>query len=450
MILRIIVSLLFWQIFSKACQKKAISIITATTAEIALERRRNYKAFRRNVIVIWGFVAAILSIVLDIYELSKGSLAYADVDKLIGIRAIGTGLFNVMLLYFFSDYQKGVDSVSTYTKKKYLKDVPSFALFLRAFEKDLYQDMSNYPSSGDEESPFFIEQQFTDLLNETIPICAVGMTKEAEHAMGATRLYLPDITWKDDVLDLMKRAKHIFILLHFSNSCIWEIEQSLELKEKTFYIIEDKQDYMRIRLQLSNPDLLPPLPSFLDTAKHSILYYYHGEPVFEPFPYTIETFQTLASRLTPQTENEKFQQYKDDIMCDIGIYTPLVHVARAFYPDNIQTPAHKAMVYDLLKGICLECNEICPVSLHNMFDLDGYELQDELLTIRIMVDEEYVQELIENQSDMYASACLQLTEDTPMLHTLISKLSLTIKHIYQSRTHNDHTFNFEVKPEDLD
>lgn len=67
-----------------------------------------------------------------------------------------------------------------------------------------------------------------------IPVYAVGMTKETYSPVGADRVYLDDSTWKDDVRELMIAAEKIVILVNDKENCIWEIEQTYNLKEKKY------------------------------------------------------------------------------------------------------------------------------------------------------------------------------------------------------------------------
>lgn len=92
-----------------------------------------------------------------------------------------------------------------------------------------------------------------------MPAYSVGMTKELESPHGCHRVYLDDETWKEDVSLLISKAELIFIHLHYSESCIWEILQSAKNHSgKTVYLIDSMLVYKRIseKLQEEFPSIL--------------------------------------------------------------------------------------------------------------------------------------------------------------------------------------------------
>jgi hypothetical protein len=111
------------------------------------------------------------------------------------------------------------------------------------------------------------------------------MTKEIESPRGALRVYLSDSNWKEDVYDLMHNAQKIYILVNDRNSCIWEIEQSIEMIDKTVYIVDDLQKYDNVRLRISNPVLLPEI-SANEKQPNNILIIRNLQGSFEVKSYT--------------------------------------------------------------------------------------------------------------------------------------------------------------------
>ena len=97
----------------------------------------------------------------------------------------------------------------------------------------------------------FTEFNFMEVLESYTPVCAIGMTKEADSPFGARRVYVSDESWKEDVRDLMNRANLIFVLLNDRPSCIWEIEQSADVLNKTCFLVEDIEKYNSIRSKLA-------------------------------------------------------------------------------------------------------------------------------------------------------------------------------------------------------
>lgn len=77
-----------------------------------------------------------------------------------------------------------------------------------------------------------------------------------ESPEGSVRIYLDDETWQQDVSDLIEKAEYIFILVHNSKSCIWEIQQCQWIaSEKTVYFIDAPNSLKE--LCVSNPEGIP-------------------------------------------------------------------------------------------------------------------------------------------------------------------------------------------------
>lgn len=144
----------------------------------------------------------------------------------------------------FNSY-KEYNPISVHTIKDLFKiQDKSFILFLRGFDRDNYG--AKYTEKVNES--FFSEKIFAEHM--PMPLYAVGMTKELTSPIGATRVYLNDESWKEDVLFLMKKAYAIFILVNKKPSCIWEIEQSEKMLEKTCFLIDNMEQYCSVRDRL--------------------------------------------------------------------------------------------------------------------------------------------------------------------------------------------------------
>lgn len=135
-------------------------------------------------------------------------------------------------------------NISTLTKTSVLSRNKPYILYLRGFNCDEYESHHKlYSKKNNKQISNFSEFKFAQSIRKHFPIYAVGMTKEIESASGASRIYLEDSTWKQDVKILMKHAKAIIILINSSDSCIWEIEQSTQMLEKTYYIVDNMEEY---------------------------------------------------------------------------------------------------------------------------------------------------------------------------------------------------------------
>ena len=148
--------------------------------------------------------------------------------------------------------------ISSMTIDKFTSD-EDYALYLRGFESDSYDigttisntaslfDFSSLTGISQKPNPNDLplsEELFCKNLRRYYPIYSIGMTKELESPHGSKRIYVDDETWKEDVAFLIKNAKYVFIKIHNSDSCIWEILQcEKEAAEKTIYFIDTLYEY---------------------------------------------------------------------------------------------------------------------------------------------------------------------------------------------------------------
>lgn len=150
-------------------------------------------------------------------------------------------------------YSKALLNFSIFKKEEFMAAHPSFVLYLRAFSTDDYNAKTNESLSWSA----FSEDEFVRSLRGIFPVCAIGMTKEIVAPRGAMRVYVGDATWQADVRELMERAKLIVILVDDRPSCLWEIEQSSNLLDKTALIVVDKEKYNSARVKIANSIALP-------------------------------------------------------------------------------------------------------------------------------------------------------------------------------------------------
>ena len=210
----------------------------------------------------------------------------------------------VMLIYYLQQqkkYGEFIGNISTLNKREFLAHHNHYALFLRGFENDDYAKENELSNRKFFEK--FSEYKFMEILQTKIPTCAIGMTKEADSPYGATRVYVDDISWKDDVRELMDKASSIYILVDDRPSCIWEIEQSKELLEKTFFIIEDKEKYENVRKCIVHENIFPEIPLSLSEVPHLSLCFDNGIFKFEPFDNTVEHYANYLQITIPDNDN---------------------------------------------------------------------------------------------------------------------------------------------------
>jgi hypothetical protein len=140
----------------------------------------------------------------------------------------------------------------------------SFVLYLRSFKDDgalRVMDMQfrshRMPSwgAGDSvvQSGFTREEQIVAALREIGPVVAVGKPDEPLPEAGAIRTYRPPDQWQDTVLEFMRRARFVFIVLGSGEGLVWELSQALRIVPPerlalvVFGELTPPADYQRIR-----------------------------------------------------------------------------------------------------------------------------------------------------------------------------------------------------------
>ena len=156
-----------------------------------------------------------------------------------------------------------------------------FILYLRGFSEDDYvmswrdlQKRNRYDEFS-EGAFFFIARQYMHCYS-------VGMTKELSSPIGTERVYLTDDNWKDGVIDLMTRASLIFINIHDSDSCMWEIIQSKLFANKTVILCDNFDRLVGMRAKLNRIGYYG-LPFF--TKKRTYALYNDIEKNYQIFDY---------------------------------------------------------------------------------------------------------------------------------------------------------------------
>ena len=151
--------------------------------------------------------------------------------------------------------------VHAYTKED-IRD-EKFVLYLRGFMTDKYDistdqntilsyfnvnkffivNTSQQNETQPEELPFS-EEKLAKAIGKKMPLYCVGQPKEVYSPHGCKRVYLDHEKWKEDVVDLINKATYVFILLHDTENCQWEIVECADKAAwKTIYLIEDKFSY---------------------------------------------------------------------------------------------------------------------------------------------------------------------------------------------------------------
>ena len=189
-------------------------------------------------------------------------------------------LFVVMTCMFLLVYRSYRGNISILSKEDFFKSTSNYALYLRAFCKDDY----SYTRGRKINKRQFSEYLFTKLLSNKTKCIGVGMKNELDSPFGAMRIYVNDNTWKTDVIDLMRKADIIFILLSNRPSCMWESINAKEYIDKVVFITDDIDTYRLVKDQIKDTLVFPDIS---DNSKQHCFFYYlrmRGEEMsFRPF-----------------------------------------------------------------------------------------------------------------------------------------------------------------------
>lgn len=226
-------------IFDKKAKEK---IAVAPDVKVAVEMRKKLLAKRQKMFVVYIAISSI--IVLGLCVISIGFI------------------LTLVIIPIELTYNKPKTDIygnlSFYTQEQFLKENERFYLYLRGFNDDIPFDSKE--TLGKDE---FDESVFAEIIDYAldIPVCALGMTKEIDSPIGAKRVYVDDDDWQDKVLELMNKAERIFILINDRSSCIWEIEKSVSLLDKTVFIADDLGRYQAVKAHMKEcldlPDVSP-------------------------------------------------------------------------------------------------------------------------------------------------------------------------------------------------
>ena len=246
-------SLRFFALVLKLVDLPTIKQIkTASDSQTAIDFRK--KLLHNRKIAFWVFVGLIIA--YSLYDLKY--LDEIEDSSTIGL-ILFAKVFSIVLLYCYlkasNKYQEIQGKVSTLSAEEFLANNSRFILYLRGFESDVYnsQDIGKWD---------FSEDTLSKVIRKGlgIPMCAVGMTKEADSPAGGERVYVEDSTWEDDVFNLMQKAEKIVIRVNDRTSCLWEISKSKGFLSKCTFLADDLSKYDNARNELSDDVKLPDIP----------------------------------------------------------------------------------------------------------------------------------------------------------------------------------------------
>lgn len=249
--LEIILIALYALIVGQIQKPFAKRIQESENIERAIRVRKKYKIVRYLSLLIFFVINFIASFIVQTYK----------ADNINWVSIIMSTITTTLLAYVLAGgiySHKEFNPISFLTVKDFEKLGGKYSLFLRGFNVDNYsskQDVSIIKGHQ------FSEYTLARLMAKGSPLFAVGMTKELTSPEGAKRIYLSDDAWKDDVHELMQHAAAIYILVNGKESCVWEIEQSMALLEKTCFIVDDLAQYEIVKMKIGDKYCLPNLLS---------------------------------------------------------------------------------------------------------------------------------------------------------------------------------------------
>ena len=385
----------------KLMEMNDIQLLNETTdAKIAIEIRKKLKRNRIIILVLMLILYAIFEIVTTIVITNfEDPQNIADLIRNIGLTGVA--------MYIYLRKQNGVvnavGNISTASKHNFLEQHKKYCLFLRGFEQD---DYGHDPVVSEKTYDSFSEYEFTSLVMQNIPICAVGMTKEVNSPRGATRVYLNDDSWQNDVLELMEKSQVIYILVNDRKSCIWEIEQSFKMLGKTVYIIDDIQKYENVRQQFTHKISFPKVPDDQKSDKNIFVMTYLNEDFdIKSYKNNIEGYSlALGIESEDLKKKKKLKKRRKILWIIMGIiYTPIVFLVIACvvinirenindennvkpYNHNIPINLYETNINNVIEII----NVNCPLKVDESLTLINIEKEKSYLRYNYSINENYV------------------------------------------------------------
>ena len=386
----------------KLVEKNNVKLLNETIdANDAIRIRKKLK--RNRVIIL-----ILMLIFYSIFEIVFAAIMtnFEDPQNVVDlIRNVGlTGVAMFVYLIKQNGAVKAVGNISTFSKHDFLEQNNKYCLFLRGFEQD---DYSHDPIVSEKTYNSFSEYEFTSLVMQNIPICAVGMTKEVNSPRGATRVYLNDDSWQNDVLELMEKSQAIYILVNDRKSCIWEIEQSFKMLAKTVYIIDDIQKYENVRQQLAHKVSFPKVPNNQKSDKNIFVMAYLNEGFdVKSYQNNIEGYSLALGTESEEIKKKKKVKRRRKIFWIITgiIYTPVILFAiaaifinlcgRINEVNNMKSPYNHNNPVNILSTNIDEVigiiNMKCPIKVDESLTLINIKKDTSYLKCNYSIDENHV------------------------------------------------------------
>lgn len=254
------VLVLLLKLVDKPLSKK---IKNSTSIEEAIQYKKELLQKRKKFFRTYVIIAVLLELIASIIN-TPGYLSKFDLDGesiitlSIALGILTAGIF-VGLSYLFLKYSnfndKYFDNLSIEYASTLIDSDEDFVLYLREFERDIYDEKKIGKWDFSENTLSQVVQKGMGLT-----LCAVGMNKEVTCPIGGKRFYVNDKKWEEEVSELMNKAKKIVILVSDRSSCLWEIKNLKNLYHKCVFVVDDLAKYDNAKNILNGIVNLPNLP----------------------------------------------------------------------------------------------------------------------------------------------------------------------------------------------
>src|SRR5215813_4369618 len=111
-----------------------------------------------------------------------------------------------------------------------------YVLYFRSFSDD-------FPSEVTSIAEVSTEERLCQALDWIGPVVAIGKPGERLATLGAARLYVHDADWQQTALQLITRARLVFIRMRDTPGLWWEISATLQRVPPTSILIFFERDY---------------------------------------------------------------------------------------------------------------------------------------------------------------------------------------------------------------
>lgn len=292
----------FFRIFDKNSRRK---VAQAANAQEAVELRQ--KLFKRRQLLFRLFIVFQVIVILGLSFVAIGFL------------------ISLVVLFVELKYNRPKSdlygNISYYTQESFLKSHDRFFLYLRGFDSDI-----PFGEEKTEGHRLFEEATFAEVVDyaTSLPLCALGMTKEVDSPLGAIRVYVNDEDWKEKVHELMLKAEQVFILINSRSSCIWEIEQSYTLQDKTIFIVDDIEKFAAVKDLIGTHFRFPVIPE----SPSLPFFFKSGQPIVH-FENSWEGYFDLLGLDYHVIEEQKVAERKEQKLANAGkeALKPIITIA---------------------------------------------------------------------------------------------------------------------------